>query len=156
MWNAFPLSYFLTSFSYLCARVYVSDQELKRGSTLNIIPPTPVKLNQSPAVAAAQQAVISTLRQHGASPQITNAASPMLVPTMPQAASYLHQQLQPQQAQQDQPREADKKQSEKPSDSLGKDEPKGIEGDKLEQIQPQGVASSNDTAQQGKPNSEGE
>ena len=74
---------------------FLEDQELKRGSSLNIIPPTPiVKRNQSPAVAAAQQAVITTLRQHGTSPQI-GTVSPVLVPTMPLAASYLHQQMQP-------------------------------------------------------------
>ncbi|WZN59909.1 hypothetical protein HKI87_02g14370 [Chloropicon roscoffensis] len=72
---------------------FLEDQELKRGSTLNIIPPTPIKkTNQSPAVAAAQQAVISTLRQHGTSPQV--APNPVLVPTVPLAATYLHQQLQ--------------------------------------------------------------
>ncbi|QDZ20694.1 hypothetical protein HOP50_04g32160 [Chloropicon primus] len=85
---------------------FLEDQELKRGSTLNIIPPTPIKkTSQSPAVAAAQQAVISTLR-HSTTPQV--APNPVLVPTVPLAASYLHQQLQPQQQQQpatDPPRE---------------------------------------------------
>ena len=77
---------------------FLEDQELKRGSTLNIIPPTPIKkTNHSPAVAAAQKAVISTLRQHAAGPPI--APNPVLVPTMPLAATYLHQQLQPQQQQ---------------------------------------------------------
>ena len=77
----------------VCVRARATDQELKRGSTLNIIPPTPIKkTNQSPAVAAAQQAVISTLRQHGTSPQV--APNPVLVPTVPLAATYLHQQLQ--------------------------------------------------------------
>lgn len=68
----------------------ITDQELKRGSALSIIPPSPVKKQQqSPAVAAAKQAVISTLRQHTA-PAVELA--PVLVPTMPLAANYLHQQ----------------------------------------------------------------
>jgi len=77
---------------------FLEDQELKRGSSLNIIPPTPtVKRNQSPAVAAAQQAVITTLRQQSTSQTQIGTVSPVLVPTMPLAASYLHKQLQPQQ-----------------------------------------------------------
>jgi hypothetical protein len=80
---------------------FLEDQELKRGSSLNIIPPTPtVKRNQSPAVAAAQQAVITTLRQQSTNQTQIGTVAPVLVPTMPQAASYLHKQLQPQQQQQ--------------------------------------------------------
>ena len=88
-----PLSLSLSLSLCVCVCARATDQELKRGSTLNIIPPTPIKkTNQSPAVAAAQQAVISTLRQHGTSPQV--APNPVLVPTVPLAATYLHQQLQ--------------------------------------------------------------